>query len=84
VEYAGRGIRVNAVAPTVVMTPLVRRFIEAAPDPAEMHERLASFNPMPGIAEPEDVAGVVVFQASDDARWITGVTIPIDGGYTAR
>jgi NAD(P)-dependent dehydrogenase (short-subunit alcohol dehydrogenase family) len=37
VEYAGRGIRVNAVAPTVVMTPLVRRFIEAAPDPAEMH-----------------------------------------------
>jgi NAD(P)-dependent dehydrogenase (short-subunit alcohol dehydrogenase family) len=84
VEYAARGIRVNAVAPTVVMTPLVRRFIDAAPDPAEMHERLASFNPMPGIPEPEDVAGVVAFLASDDARWITGVTIPIDGGYTAR
>lgn len=84
VEYAARGIRVNAVAPTVVMTPLVRRFIDAAPDPAEMHERLASFNPMPGIPEPEDVAGVVAFLASDDARWITGVTVPIDGGYTAR
>jgi NAD(P)-dependent dehydrogenase (short-subunit alcohol dehydrogenase family) len=39
---------------------------------------------MPGIADPSDIAGVVAFLASDDARWITGVTIPIDGGYTAR
>jgi len=84
VEYAARGIRVNAVAPTVVMTPLVRRFIENAADPAEMRRRMESFNPMPGIVEPEDVAAVVAFLASDDARWITGVTIPIDGGYTAR
>jgi NAD(P)-dependent dehydrogenase (short-subunit alcohol dehydrogenase family) len=84
IEYAARGVRVNAVAPTVVMTPLVRRFVETAPDPAEMRERLESFNPMPGIPAPEDVAGVVAFLASDDARWITGVTIPIDGGYTAR
>lgn len=84
VEYAARGIRVNAVAPTVVMTPLVRRFIDGAADPVEMRERLESFNPIPGIPEPADVAGVVAFLASDDAHWITGVTIPIDGGYTAR
>jgi NAD(P)-dependent dehydrogenase (short-subunit alcohol dehydrogenase family) len=84
VEYAARGIRVNAVAPTVVMTALVRRFIESAPDPVEMRERLESFNPMPGIPQPADVAGVVAFLASSDARWITGVTVPIDGGYTAR
>jgi NAD(P)-dependent dehydrogenase (short-subunit alcohol dehydrogenase family) len=49
-----------------------------------MRERLESFNPRPGIPDPSDVAGVVAFLASDDARWITGVTIPIDGGYTAR
>ena len=84
VEYAARGIRVNAVAPTVVMTPLVRRFIENAADPAEMLQRMESFNPIPGIVEPEDVAALVAFLASDDARWITGVTIPIDGGYCAR
>jgi NAD(P)-dependent dehydrogenase (short-subunit alcohol dehydrogenase family) len=84
IEYAARGIRVNAIAPTVVMTPLVQRFIESAPDPVEMRERLEAFNPTPGIPEPTDVAGVVAFLASDDARWITGVTIPIDGGYTAR
>lgn len=84
VEYAARGIRVNAVAPTVAMTRLVRRFIDGAADPVEMRERLESFNPIPGIPEPADVAGVVAFLASDDARWITGVTLPIDGGYTAR
>ena len=84
VEYAARGIRVNAIAPTVVMTPLVRRFIESAADPAEMLQRMESFNPMPGIVQPEDVAALVAFLASDDARWITGVTIPIDGGYCAR
>jgi NAD(P)-dependent dehydrogenase (short-subunit alcohol dehydrogenase family) len=80
VEYAARGIRVNAIAPTVVMTPLVRRFIENAADPAEMLQRMESFNPMPGIVQPEDVAALVAFLASDDARWITGITVPIDGG----
>jgi NAD(P)-dependent dehydrogenase (short-subunit alcohol dehydrogenase family) len=84
VEYAARGIRVNAIAPTVVMTPLVRRFIENAADPVEMLQRMESFNPMPGIVQPEDVAALVAFLASDDARWITGLTIPIDGGYCAR
>ena len=84
VEYAARGIRVNAIAPTVVMTPLVRRFIENAADPVEMLQRMESFNPMPGIVQPEDVAALVAFLASSDARWITGLTIPIDGGYCAR
>ena len=55
-----------------------------AADPAEMLQRMESFNPMPGIVQPEDVAALVAFLASDDARWITGVTIPIDGGYCAR
>jgi NAD(P)-dependent dehydrogenase (short-subunit alcohol dehydrogenase family) len=84
IEYATRGIRVNAIAPTAVMTPLVRRFIEDAEDPAEMRERFERFNPMPGIPEPKDVAALVAFLASDEARWITGVTIALDGGYTAR
>ena len=84
IEYAESGIRVNAIAPTVVMTPLVERFISKAPDPEEMRQRLQTFNPIPGIPRPEDVAGVVAFLASDDAKWITGHTLPIDGGYGAR
>ncbi|MCI4064100.1 glucose 1-dehydrogenase [Micromonospora sp. R77] len=84
IEYAARNVRVNAVAPTVVMTPLVEHFIDTAPDPAQMRRQMESFNPKPGIPTPDDVAGVVAFLASDDAAWITGHTIPIDGGYVAR
>ena len=84
IEYADRGVRVNAVAPSATMTPLVQRFIDSAPDPEEMRERLRSFTPIPGLPTPEDIAGAVAFLASDDARWITGHTLPIDGGYGAR
>ena len=84
IEYATQGIRVNAVAPTAVMTPLVREHIEGAADPEAMRVLLETFNPMPGMPGPEDVVSVVVFLASDEARWVTGHTIPIDGGYCAQ
>ena len=84
IEYASKGIRVNAVAPTTVMTPLVRDFIDSSEDPKAMFEMLSNFNPMPGFPEVEDVAAVVAFLASDDARWVTGHTVPVDGGYVAR
>lgn len=83
VEYAARGIRVNAVAPTVVRTPLVEKFIADAPDPAAMQAHMEAFNPKPGMPEARDVALVVAFLASDDAAWVTGHTIPVDGGYLA-
>jgi NAD(P)-dependent dehydrogenase (short-subunit alcohol dehydrogenase family) len=41
-------------------------------------------NPLPGMPEPEDIAAAAAFLASDDARFITGVVLPVDGGYTAR
>lgn len=84
IEYAKQGIRVNAVAPTVVRTPLVEQFIKDAPDPKAMAEQMENFNPMPGMPVPDDVATAVLFLASDDARFITGHVIPIDGGYTAE
>lgn len=84
IEYATQGIRVNAVAPTVVRTPLVEKFIADAADPEEMARSMEAFNPMPGMPEANDVADAVLFLASDDARFITGHVIPIDGGYTAQ
>ncbi len=84
IEYAERGIRVNAVAPTAVMTELVAGHIARAPDPDAMRRLLESQTPIPGMPTPEDVAAVVAFLASDDARWITGHTLPIDGGFHAR
>ena len=80
----GLNIRVNAIAPTVVWTPLVERFAQTAPDPAAMRAAMENYNPMPGIPQAEDVAAVVAFLASDEAKWITGHTLPIDGGYCAQ
>jgi NAD(P)-dependent dehydrogenase (short-subunit alcohol dehydrogenase family) len=84
IEYAGQNIRVNAIAPTVVWTPLVERFAQNAPDPAAMRAAIENYNPTPGIPMAEDIAAAVAFLASDEARWITGHTLPIDGGYCAQ
>ena len=84
VEYAAQGIRVNAVAPTAVLTPMVEAHIARAPDPAAMRHLLEHQTPIPGIPLPEDVAAVVAFLASDEARWITGLTVPVDGGFHAQ
>jgi NAD(P)-dependent dehydrogenase (short-subunit alcohol dehydrogenase family) len=84
IEYAGRGIRVNAVAPTAVMTNLLAGHVARAADPEAMRHLLESQTPMPGLPLPEDVAAAVAFLASDDARWITGHTLPVDGGFHAQ
>ena len=83
VEYAKLGIRVNAVAPTAVMTPMNQRTARETSDPAAFERALTSMNPMPGTASAEDIAAAVAFLASDDARFISGVTLPVDGGYTS-
>ncbi len=83
VEYAKLGIRVNAVAPTAVMTPMNQRTALETDDPAAFERALTSMNPMPGAASADDIAAAVAFLASDDARFISGVTLPVDGGYTA-
>jgi NAD(P)-dependent dehydrogenase (short-subunit alcohol dehydrogenase family) len=72
------------VAPTAVMTELVAGHIARAPDPDAMRRLLETQTPIPGMPTPEDVAAVVAFLASDDARWITGHTLPIDGGFHAQ
>jgi len=83
-EYGPRRIRINALAPTVILTPLMRRSIAAEADPQAALARYESFNPLPGIPEPEDIAAAAAFLASDDARFITGVVLPVDGGFSAR
>ncbi len=83
-EYAEHGIRVNGIAPSVVKTALVEHFIEESEDPEATEAQFNELNPMPGWIQPEDVAAAVAFLASDEARYITGHTLPIDGGYVAQ
>lgn len=84
VELAPRGIRVNAVAPGMTRTPLYEAWLESLPDRNGTESEVVAGIPLGRIAEPADVAGAVSFLASDDAQYITGVTLPVDGGYTAR
>jgi NAD(P)-dependent dehydrogenase (short-subunit alcohol dehydrogenase family) len=79
-ELGEYGIRVNALAPGVVRTPLMA---EQLADPG-VEQAFLERIPLGGIAEPSDVAGAVEFLASDAARWITGATIPVDGGMRLR
>jgi gluconate 5-dehydrogenase/2-deoxy-D-gluconate 3-dehydrogenase len=79
-EWAPRGVRVNAVAPTFARTRLTEPLLA---DKA-MEQRLLADTPMGRFAEAEDVAAAILFLASDAASMITGVTLPVDGGWTAR
>jgi NAD(P)-dependent dehydrogenase (short-subunit alcohol dehydrogenase family) len=80
IELSPLGIRVNAIGPGFVATPLNARARENPDYMANFSTRI----PMGRIGAPEDIAGPAVFLASDMARYITGVTLPVDGGYLAR
>lgn len=80
------GVRVNVICPGPVDTPMLPTFFGRDPG-ADMQDLMAGFIglvPLGRPATPEEIAGVVAFLASDDAGFVTGVTIPIDGGLTAK
>jgi NAD(P)-dependent dehydrogenase (short-subunit alcohol dehydrogenase family) len=83
VDHARDGIRAVSVCPGTTRTPLVERAIQSAPDP-QAHERwLASSRPAGRLGVPEEIAAAIVFVASDQASFMTGSEIVVDGGYTA-
>lgn len=84
IDLAPMNIRVNAVAPGMTRTPLYQEWLEGLPDPAAEAARVAEAIPLGRIAEPEDVAAVVAFLASPEAAYLTGASIPVEGGYLAK
>jgi NAD(P)-dependent dehydrogenase (short-subunit alcohol dehydrogenase family) len=83
VEWADRGIRVNAVAPGTINTERVQRLPEEPGGP-EYLEAIKKAHPMGRIGDPAEVAQAILFLASDDASFITGAVLPVDGGYLAQ
>ena len=75
-EYGPRGVRVNAVAPGPTRTPMNDAY-------GDMPERFAALAPAGRVAEPEEIAAAIAYLASDEASFIHGATIPVDGGRTA-
>jgi meso-butanediol dehydrogenase/(S,S)-butanediol dehydrogenase/diacetyl reductase len=80
VRYGKHGIRAVAIAPGTIRTPLWQERIDKEP---EIFERLIRWYPLGRVGEPEDVAKAAVFLASDDASWITGEVLRVDGGLLA-
>jgi len=83
VEWADRNIRVNAVAPGTIRTERVKRLPEE-PGGTEYLAAIARMHPMGRIGEPAEVAQAILFLASDEASFITGAILPVDGGYLAQ
>jgi NAD(P)-dependent dehydrogenase (short-subunit alcohol dehydrogenase family) len=80
VTYGKRGVRVNAIAPGYIHTPMTAMVRELP----EAEQFLTDLHPIGRLGQPEEIASAAAFLASDDASFITGVVLPVDGGYTAR
>jgi meso-butanediol dehydrogenase/(S,S)-butanediol dehydrogenase/diacetyl reductase len=78
-DYSRRGVRVNSVCPSLTETGMTEDMLEDRKLVAKFMERM----PLGRVAQPADIAAVIAFLASDDARFVTGANIPVDGGVTA-
>ena len=88
-DYANFNIRANAVCPGTIETPLYHQAIDkyvksSGADKDKVHQEEASLQPLNRLGQPEEVAELVLFLASDKAKFITGSLQVIDGGYTAQ
>ena len=82
-DFAGRGVRVNALCPGPTMTPMIERQLVGVEDPDALLELWASDTILKRLGRPEEIAAGAVFLASDEASFMTGSALVIDGGYTA-
>ncbi len=82
--YAADGIRVNSVHPGFIWTPMVEKHLQTMEDPAAAKKATAEAHPLGHMGEPDDIGWACVWLASDEAKFVTGAQIVIDGGYTSR
>jgi NAD(P)-dependent dehydrogenase (short-subunit alcohol dehydrogenase family) len=83
IDHGPDGVRIVNVCPGIIETPMLHRAIEEADDPAVYAGWQADGYPLGRIGQPGEVASVVAFLASDEAAFISGASVPVDGGYTA-
>jgi NAD(P)-dependent dehydrogenase (short-subunit alcohol dehydrogenase family) len=79
IEYAQSGVRVNAICPGIIETPMIAALGAEHPIP----KAYTAATPAGRLGQPEEIAGLVRYLASDEAKYLTGAALPVDGGYTA-
>jgi NAD(P)-dependent dehydrogenase (short-subunit alcohol dehydrogenase family) len=82
--HGPQNVRVNTVCPGDVLTPMVEQYFAHQPDPQQARATVEAQYPLRRMAAPDDVAAVVAFLISDEARYLSGIDIPVDGGLLAR
>jgi len=83
-EYADKGIRVNAICPGTIDTPMVDGLLDSMPDRADATELFKSFHPMGRFGTPEEIAHSVLFLCDDNVGFMTGTMLSVDGGWIAK
>ncbi len=83
IDHGQEQIRVNAICPSFIETDLTAAVISKAPDPNSVRAERTSVHPLGRLGQPEDVAGLAVYLASDESSWVTGSIFTVDGGYLA-
>jgi NAD(P)-dependent dehydrogenase (short-subunit alcohol dehydrogenase family) len=83
IDGAAIPIRVNCICPGFIETPMVLAYLEGQDDPAASRAQVDAMHPLGGIGRPADIANGFVYLASDEASWVTGTALTIDGGLTA-
>lgn len=84
VDCADKGVRVNSVSPGTVDSPWIGRITADADDPAATRAQMQARQPLGRFGSPQEIAGIVAYLASDEAAFVTGSNVVIDGGLTAR
>jgi meso-butanediol dehydrogenase/(S,S)-butanediol dehydrogenase/diacetyl reductase len=83
IDHGHEHIRVNAICPSFIETDLTAAVISKALDPKAVRAERVAVHPMGRLGQPEDIAGLAVYLASDESSWVTGSVFPVDGGYLA-
>jgi NAD(P)-dependent dehydrogenase (short-subunit alcohol dehydrogenase family) len=83
VDHGHENIRVNAICPSFVESELTAAVLAKADDPDIVRRERTAAHPIGRLGQPEDIAGLAVYLASDESSWMTGAILPVDGGYLA-
>lgn len=83
-DLAPKKVRVNCVCPGAVDTPMYQSWIRKYGNPREVEKKMLEDYPLSRVGRPEDIAYAALYLASDEAGWVTGVALPVDGGFTAK